>query len=275
VTTATEQQASWAPLAPRERRVVGVLAEKAKTTPDYYPMTLAALLSGCNQKSNRDPVTEYDEDDVEEALQALRKKGAVILVDAGGRALRWKHQLYDWLKVTKSEMAVLIEHDWLKVTKSEMAVLIELLLRGPQTEGDLRARASRMEPLPDLAALQTILQALSARGLVHYLSPPGQKRGVFVTHGLYPVDELEKVRLAFASRQPSDDDMPAALSAARADLSATASAPGWVSEVGALRDEHRALRAENAALRAELEGLRAALDSLATEVRDLKTALGA
>jgi uncharacterized protein YceH (UPF0502 family) len=239
-------------LSPRERRVAGVLAEKAKTTPDYYPMTLAALVAGCNQKSNRDPVTDYDEDDVEEALQSLRKKGAAILVDAGGRALRWKHQLYDWLKVSKSEMAV----------------LIELLLRGPQTEGDLRARASRMEPLPDLAGLQTILQALSARGLVHYLSPPGQKRGVFVTHGVYPADELEKVRQAFASRQPSDEEMPAALSSTRADLSAAASAPGWVSEIGALRAEH-------AVLRAEVERLRGVLDTLAAEVRELKTALGA
>ena len=70
----------------------------------------------------------------------------------------------------------------------------ELLLRGPQTEGDLRARASRMEPLADLPALQIILEALAPRGLVQYLSPPGQKRGVYVAHGIYPPEELEKVR---------------------------------------------------------------------------------
>src|SRR3954454_654347 len=154
------EERSWVPLTPRERRVLGVMVEKAKTTPEYYPLTLAALVTGCNQKSNRDPVTNYDSDDVEEILQGLRKKGAAVMIEGGGRVVRWKHTLYDWLKVSKVELAV----------------MAELLLRGPQTEGDLRARASRMEPLADLPALQTILEALAPRGLVQYLSPPGQKR---------------------------------------------------------------------------------------------------
>ena len=115
--------ASWVPLTADERRVVGVLAEKAKTTPEYYPMTVAAIVSGCNQKSNRDPIVNFDADDVEDILHALRKKGASILVEAGGRVPRWKHTLYDWLKVSKVELAV----------------VVELLLRGPQTEGELRA----------------------------------------------------------------------------------------------------------------------------------------
>ncbi len=114
---------SWVPLTNRERRVLGVLVEKAKTTPEYYPLTIAAIVTGSNQKSNRDPVTNYDADDVEEILQGLRKKGAVVMVEAGGRVVRWKHTLYDWLKVTKVELAV----------------IAELLLRGAQTEGDLRA----------------------------------------------------------------------------------------------------------------------------------------
>ncbi|MBV8558743.1 MAG: DUF480 domain-containing protein, partial [Planctomycetaceae bacterium] len=107
------------PLSPRERRVLGVLVEKAKTTPEYYPLTVAAIVTGCNQKSNRDPVTNYDADDVEEILQNLRHKGAAVMVEAGGRVVRWKHTLYDWLKVKKEELAV----------------VAELLLRGPQTEG--------------------------------------------------------------------------------------------------------------------------------------------
>ena len=126
---------------------MGVLVEKAKTTPEYYPMTVAAIVAACNQKSNRDPVTNYDQDDVEETLHGLRKKGAVILIEGSGRVAKWKHTLYDWLKVTKVELAV----------------LAELLLRGPQTEGELRARASRMEPLDDLPALQAILDALTPR----------------------------------------------------------------------------------------------------------------
>ena len=121
------------------------MVEKAKTTPENYPMTVAAIVTACNQKSNRDPITNYDQDDVEDTLHSLRKKGAVILVEGSGRVARWKYTLYDWLKVSKVELAV----------------IAELLLRGPQTEGDLRARASRMEPLPDLPSLQAILEALA------------------------------------------------------------------------------------------------------------------
>jgi uncharacterized protein YceH (UPF0502 family) len=242
--SAPEAQPSWVPLTAPERRVVGVLAEKSKTTPEYYPLTLAALVAGCNQKNNRDPLTNYDQDDVAETLESLRKKGAVILVQGSGRVPRWKHTLYDWLKVTKAEMAV----------------MVELLLRGPQTEGELRARASRMETLPDLPALQAILEALAPRRLVEYLSPPGQKRGVFVTHGLYPPSEFEKVRQTYAGRQAENDEPPARLTTPRAEFAATASAPG---------------PAELAALRGEVDQLRALLEALTEEVRQLKSALGA
>lgn len=233
---------SWVPLSPRERRVLGVLVEKAKTTPEYYPLTIAATVTGCNQKSNRDPVTNYDADDVEDILQGLRKKGAAVLVEGGGRVVRWKHTLYDWLKVSKSELAV----------------IAELFLRGAQTEGDLRARASRMEPFPDLAALQGVLEALASRELVIYLSPPGQKRGVVVTHGLYPADELERVRQAFAQMPVVEEaERPARLASGRADHSS----PGWAEEI--------------AAVRAELEEMRSTVRQLAEEVRELKSALGA
>jgi uncharacterized protein YceH (UPF0502 family) len=237
---------SWSPLVPRERRVAGVLVEKAKTTPEYYPLTVAGIVAGCNQKSNRDPLTSYNQDDVEETLHGLRKKGAVILVEGTGRVARWKHLLYDWLKVSKVELAV----------------LAELLLRGPQTEGDLRARASRMEPLADLAALQAVLEALAARGLVVYLSPPGQKRGVLVTHSLYPAQELAKLREALAARRAGDDDeTPARLAPARVEPAALAATPDSGAEI--------------AALRAEVESLRGAVAALTAEVRELKSALGA
>ncbi len=236
---------TWVPLAPRERRVLGVLVEKAKTTPDVYPLTIAALVTGCNQKSNRDPVTNYDADDVEEILQGLRKKGAAVMVEAGGRVVRWKHTLYDWLKVNKVELAV----------------LAELMLRGPQTEGDLRARASRMEPFPDLPALQAVLDALVPRGLVVYLSPPGQKRGVVVTHGLYSPEEAEKVRLAFANQPVVDDEIerPVRAAVARHEMAAAMAEPGWVAEMAALRAEVEALRDRVATIAAELKELRSAL----------------
>jgi uncharacterized protein YceH (UPF0502 family) len=237
---------SWVPLSARERRVLGVLAEKAKTTPEYYPLSVAAIVTGSNQKSNRDPVTNYDQDDVEETLTSLRKKGAVILIEGGGRVARWKHTLYDWMKVSKVELAV----------------MAELLLRGPQTEGELRARASRMEPLADLAALQLILEALAPRNLVQYLSPPGQKRGVYVAHGLYPAEELERVRQAFSSRHSGDDETPSRLSPARVDAAAAVApvAPAWATEV--------------AALRTEVDQLRETVDALSEQVRELKSALG-
>ncbi|MDR3633871.1 MAG: YceH family protein [Isosphaeraceae bacterium] len=234
---------TWVPLNPRERRVLGVLVEKAKTTPEYYPLTVAAIVTGSNQKSNRDPITNYDADDVEEILQGLRKKGAVVMVEGGGRVVRWKHTLYDWLKVTKVELAV----------------IAELLLRGPQTEGDLRARASRMEPFPDLPALQTVLESLTAKGLVVYLSPPGVKRGVVVTHGIYPPEELERVRHASA-QQPvaygDEDDRTPRAGVVRAE----SHAPGWIAEVTALR--------------AELDAVRGTVQALETELRELKKALG-
>src|SRR4029077_304690 len=101
-------------------------------------------------------------------------------------------------------------------SKAELAVIIELFIGGPQTEGELRSRASRMEPLADLAALPGLLEARTTRGLVVSLSPPGQKRGVMVTHGLYPPDELEKVRHAFAiSAVAGDGEAPQRAPAAR------------------------------------------------------------
>jgi uncharacterized protein len=242
-----EAERTWVPLTARERRVLGVLVEKAKTTPEYYPLTVAAIVTGSNQKSNRDPVVTYDADDVDEILQGLRKKGATVMVEAGGRVVRWKHTLYDWLKVSKVELAV----------------LAELMLRGPQTEGDLRARASRMEPIVDLAVLQTLLEALASRGLVVFLSPPGVKRGVIVTHGLYLPEEAERVRQAFAQQAAAadaEDERAVRTASGRHEAAAAHSVPGWV--------------AETAALRAEVEALRATVEALAADLKSLKSELG-
>src|SRR5947208_13420825 len=97
-----------APLSPEERRVLGVLVEKQKTskTADAYPLTLNALTTGCNQKSNRDPVLDLTDDEVEETLTALQKKGLVIRM-TGSRVDRYRHLLYEGWRVTKLELAVL------------------------------------------------------------------------------------------------------------------------------------------------------------------------
>jgi uncharacterized protein len=182
------------PLEANERRVLGVLIEKAKTTPDQYPLSLNALVTGCNQKSNRAPVMSLDEEQVMRAVRSLQAAGTVAEVFGSGKLPRYRHLAYDWLGVGKEELAI----------------LGELLLRGEQTEGDLRGRASRMDEIPDLTTLRGHLDALAAKGLVVWLSPPG--RGRMLTHGLLPDEKLEKVRRelgtaaqAKPARQPAAD----------------------------------------------------------------------
>ena len=122
-------EATWTALPAVPRRVLGVLVEKAKTTPDAYPMTVNALRNGCNQKNNRSPQMQLSADEVEEALDQLRDLGAVAEIQGDGRATKYRHKAYQWLGVEKVELAV----------------LAELLLRGEQTVGELRGRAARME----------------------------------------------------------------------------------------------------------------------------------
>src|SRR5437870_1829374 len=142
-TAATQTPATWPVLTMAERRVLGVMVEKAKTTPDVYPMSLNSMMTGSNQKSNRDPIMNLSEEDVEETLAGMQPKGYVTRIQ-GGRVERWRHNLYD---------------SW-KVNKVELAILAELLLRGPQTEGELRQRASRMEPIESLDELRSALKPL-------------------------------------------------------------------------------------------------------------------
>ncbi len=201
--------ANWQPIPPHERRVLGVLIEKQKTskTADAYPMTLNSIVVGCNQKSNRDPVYDLDDDAVEEALDALQKKGVVVKM-TGSRADRWRHQLYEL---------------W-RVTKVEMAVLAELLLRGPQSEGDLRGRASRMEEVADLDELRAMLKTLAERKLVVYVTGAGG-RGAVVTHGFHAADELAAAA-AHPAHRPEAAPAPAggALEARLAALEARVAA---------------------------------------------------
>jgi uncharacterized protein YceH (UPF0502 family) len=153
-----------------------VLVEKSKTTPDIYPMTLNSIKTASNQKSNRSPLMDLREDQVEEVLYELRQMGAVIEVHSGGRVPKFKHQLYEWLGVEKVELSV----------------MAELLLRGEQTIGDLRARASRMDRIEGLPELKPILASLIEKNLVVELTSPG--RGQIVTHNLYQPEELTRLK---------------------------------------------------------------------------------
>lgn len=161
------ESAPWQSLDALQRRVLGVLVEKAKTTPDSYPLTVSSIKTACNQKSNRKPLMDLDADDVMATLDELREMGAVAEVQGDGRVSKYRHRAYEWLGVDK----------W------ELAVITELLLRGEQTVGDLRGRAARMEPIDNLAALQPILDRLLEKNLLVNLTPPG--RGQIVTHALY------------------------------------------------------------------------------------------
>lgn len=163
------------PIDAGERRVLGVLIEKAKTTPEAYPLTLNSARTGSNQKSNRSPQMEMDEDRTQAALDSLRKRGAVAVIEGSGRVDKYRHLAYEWFGVDKFELAV----------------LAELLLRGAQTLGELRTRASRMELIRGQDGLHPIVESLHGKGLLLFLSRPG--RGNVVTHNLYHPHELEKL----------------------------------------------------------------------------------
>lgn len=228
---------AWPVLSMVERRILGVMVEKAKTTPENYPLTINALATGSNQKSNRDPVLNLTEDDVEQSLTDLQHKGLVTRI-TGGRVERWRHNLYDvWTS-----------------NKVELAILAELLLRGPQTEGELRGRASRMEPIEDLEALRRLLRPMAERGLVVFLGPEG-RRGTLITHGFHAPAELDKLRSRAASSEPEEPVRVAS------SPPAVAAPPAWEQTVAELRAEIAELRAQVQRLEQELHMFKSSLGS--------------
>jgi uncharacterized protein YceH (UPF0502 family) len=219
-----------------------VLVEKQKTskTADAYPLSLNALVTGCNQKTNRDPVTDLGEDEVEEALTGLQKKGLVMRM-TGGRTEKFRHLLYEaWTK-----------------NGPELAVLAELLLRGPQTKGDLRGRAARMDPIDTLDALDAILKSLVARRLVVNLTDP-DRRGAVVSHGFHEPDELARLKAHFAGAPAAVVGADADTPPPRANRPPAADVPA----VSALEAKLAAAGAEIDALKARVAGLEAALADL-------------
>ncbi len=226
---------TWDPLTEEERRVLGVLVEKQKTskTADSYPLSLNALTTGCNQKSNRDPVLDLSDDEVEETLSALQRKG-LVMRQTGGRVDRFKHLLYE--KWTGDG--------------PQLAVLAELLLRGPQTKGELRGRASRMAPIDTLDDLEGVLKPLAARRLVVHLTDP-DRRGAVLTHGFHTADELTRAKAQAGARADADDRAPAAATPERTSAPRDAELEARVAAVEA---EVAELRAVVADLRRQLGG---------------------
>jgi uncharacterized protein len=208
-----------------ERRVLASLLEKEITTPDYYPLTLNALLAACNQKSNREPVMELDEEAVRDALGTLAEKGLAGEARAEGRVQRFEHRLGEVLNLGRRESAL----------------LCTLLLRGPQTPGELRARSERMHRIDDLDEVQLVLQKLIAHDpplAVLLPRQPGTKES------------------RYADRLGGDEE---------ASSAAEEAPPARVSEsserLGALEAEVAQLRFEVQDLRQQLEEFRAQFES--------------
>src|ERR1700719_2089377 len=133
------------PLSAVEVRALGSLVEKEAATPEYYPLSLNSLVAACNQKSNRDPVLHFDETTVEQALQSLRDKGLLLIVSgAGSRVVKYGHRISEKLNLGRRELAI----------------LCELMLRGPQTLGELRTHCERMHAFDDLAEVESVIERL-------------------------------------------------------------------------------------------------------------------
>jgi uncharacterized protein YceH (UPF0502 family) len=215
-----------AALTAPEQRVLGCLIEKRWTTPDQYPLSINALRLACNQSTNRDPVTDYDEATVRAAAERLSRYGLARLASGhGSRAVKYRH----------------LAEEALSLGRGELAVLAVLLLRGPQTPGELKARTERMAPIESLAETEAVLARLIDRGYAKRLGRrPGQKEDRFeqLLGG-----ELEASALAEALG-PSVEPVvatPTVSATSDGDLAARVSA--LETEVAALREELAALRA--------------------------------
>jgi uncharacterized protein len=196
-------------LSPEQIRVLGCLLEKQRTTPDAYPLSLNALRLACNQSTNRDPVVDYDEETIRDALHRLERRGLTRLA-SGSRTAKHRHLLAERLPMDRAEEAL----------------LCVLMLRGPQTPGELKQRGDRMHPFADLHEVQATLERLIERELaVRLARRPGQKEeryeqllgaeqegeegaGVGANGGSASVRHDTALSARGSSASPSDEDSP-------------------------------------------------------------------
>jgi uncharacterized protein len=211
-----------------EVRVLGCLIEKELTTPEYYPLSLNALTNACNQKSNRDPVLNLEEAEVVRALDSLKFKQLAVVSADGGRVPKYRHLLVEQLRLSPAELAT----------------LAELLLRGPQTVGELRTRAERMHPFPDLAAVDAVLTELMARTppfVARLARQPGRK-------------ESRYAHLLAGEPEISSEELAPAPEAARLKVMAENERMARIEEeVASLRDEVAGLRRAVEEFKAQFE----------------------
>lgn len=243
--TETEKEyVSLKDLSRKQRRVLGVLLEKAFTVPDQYPLTPKAATTGCNQKNNREPISNYDEDDVLETMSQLQERGLVgCLHTEGGRTERYRHYM----------------RQKTPLNEQQLAIITELLLRGKQQLGELRTRASRMVPIESQDDLRRELLVLMDMGYVRS-NGPLERRGVEVDHDLYPLGENHEP----LSSAPSDDPEPSEQRiAARPPAASVVTVDSFSQErIASLETTVRELREELSSVRSEFRGLEERFEDL-------------
>jgi len=211
-----------------QTRVLGVLVEKQRTVPDTYPLSLNALVAGCNQKTSRDPILELAESDVQSILDTLRA-ASLVIESSGGRVMRYAHNM----------------ERVLDLPAPSVALLAVLMLRGPQTAGELRGNADRLHRFADISTVEGYLHELAAR-----------PAGALVTE-LPRLPGTRETRWAHLLCGPVSD--------ARGDVAAAATAHD---AVGAAPPELAALEERLRALESQVEALNTALAAVTTELRD-------
>lgn len=265
---ADEEKLHITELHRHQRRVLGVLVEKAYTTAEYYPLTVKATTTGASQKSNRSPVNAYDEDEVQDVLEELRVIGLVGEVHTdGGRAPRYRHYM---------------RHKF-DFTEPQLAILTELLLRGKQQLGELRTRAARMVPIASQSELKSELKALLEAGYIQ-ADGPIDRRGIQVDHNWYTEREGKTLDHVAPVAEPAADSVagsqrPAAVTTPRvtsqtAAPMAAAASSATNDEVARLREENSLLMDDMKSLQSEIECLRREFHEMSGKFDDLRQALG-
>jgi uncharacterized protein len=218
-------------LTANEARIIGVLIEKQITTPDQYPLSLNALVNACNQKSNREPLMQLDEATVKFVVDGLARRHMVVEKSGFGSRVPKYQQIF-----------CNTEFGSLKFTPQETGIICELLLRGPQTPGELRARVPRLAELPDPSAMEGLLEALAARPGGALVAQLAREPGRRDSRWAQLFEELPESVIANAT--PERAESAPAPSAPR-----PAASPDLVARVAALEAEIASLRSELAALK--------------------------
>jgi uncharacterized protein YceH (UPF0502 family) len=256
-------------LSKKQRRVLGVLVEKGITTPEYYPMTLKGLTAGCNQKNNRSPLSDYSEDDIAATIDELREMGlAAVVHTESGRTERFRHYV----------------RKQFPFNEAQLAIMTELWLRGRQSLGDLRVRASRMHAIDSLEQLRDELTALDRQGFVR-ANGPLAVRGVDVDHTFYkPSENVTLAPLATAESESESaiaersgvyrrsDSVP--MESRGGTMASGSGSTTTDARVRALESAVEELRTQNADLKNHLQSTEQTVSELCESMQSLRRELG-